>query len=104
MLKKTPTDALIFEFGCYYIADEFPWQDPLQTGARQSAQRLEYWVEEREIPELISLLSEMAGNRRHPMVIALERETLIDWGEDDGAWQVFAELVTLIAEALTDRR
>ncbi|WP_157281859.1 MULTISPECIES: hypothetical protein [unclassified Roseateles] len=104
MLRKTPQDALLFEFGCYYIADEFPWQGPFQTWARDSAERLANLVEKEEVAALVSLLLEMAGNRRHPMVFALEQETHIDWSEDDRFWQVFADLVTLIAAALSSTR
>lgn len=95
-------DALLDEFGCYWLGDEIP--DVRYVSLMREADRAAGRVVRhhgKRASELATLLREMAANRSHPLFEPIAEGTLIWWTDDDASWAKFQQVAHRIADRIT---
>lgn len=98
----SPQEALIQEFGTYYLADELmaDWAKSLERWAWDSARRLIRRIGDAQAPDLIALLTAAQDDPEHPLVQTLCDETLVAWTDEPQEWHELQQLLETIAADL----
>ena len=99
----SPQDALLDEFGCYWLGDEIPdvRSVSLMPEAARAAGRVLRQHRERA-SEVAVLLRELAADRSHPLFGPIAEGTLISWTDDDASWAKFQQVAHRIADRITE--
>ena len=106
-------EALSQEFSCFYEVSEQPssWDDWLENELEEEssigAARLRYWIDDRDIAELVEFLRTQSEERNGELVREIENWTNSFWSHDDRKWKALQQILTSIAdqlEALAENR
>jgi hypothetical protein len=97
------------EFSCYYLIDELPeWSEEniekmIPEMASESAERLLTRIDKSQIEEMVTILSDMRNNRKHPLLRKIIEGTLVGWDGTEKNWRVFQIIVDSIIANLRSK-
>lgn len=93
-------DAVLSEFGRYYIGDALPSIDEigaiLPELARGTASRLVHSTDWARLPELVKLLGNLRDDPAHPLHGHIMNATEIYWPDVPEMWIQFQTLMNLV--------
>jgi len=87
------------EFGSYYLIDEIPnWSEEgveqqLAKMAAGSARRFLYRIDNSQIENLVSILTDLRNKRNPSLLTRISEGSLMDWDATEEDWRMFQDIV-----------